>query len=104
MRTIEYSRIVRNKLLKLRSDLAEKYDEALSKRVIGKMMQTVRRLENYPESGVRVAELYEIETDYYYIFTEHNYFVYRIENDKVIVVQMFHEREDFMDKLFGEKQ
>jgi hypothetical protein len=27
--------------------------------------------------------------------------IYRIEDDKVVIVQMFNEKEDFMMKLFG---
>ena len=45
--------------------------------------------------------MYDIVTDYLYIFVNHNYFVYRVEDEKVIVVQIFNEKEDFMQKLFG---
>ena len=31
----------------------------------------------------------------------HNYLFYRIEKDKIIIVEIFDEREDFMYKLFG---
>ncbi len=34
-------------------------------------------------------------------FVRHNYFIYQIEPQKIIVAQMFNEREDFMMKLFG---
>ena len=43
----------------------------------------------------------EIESDYRYIYAECNYLFYRIESDKIIIVEMFDEREDFMYKLFG---
>jgi hypothetical protein len=42
-----------------------------------------------------------VDTDYFYVFTHHNYFIYRIEGDRVIIAQMFNEKEDFMIKLFG---
>ena len=45
--------------------------------------------------------MYDIDTDYYYVFVRHNYFIYQIEPQKIIVAQMFNEREDFMMKLFG---
>ncbi|MBP5461608.1 MAG: hypothetical protein J6Y20_05725 [Lachnospiraceae bacterium] len=32
---------------------------------------------------------------------EYSPLVYRVEMKNVIIVQMFHEREDFMMKLFG---
>jgi hypothetical protein len=65
------------------------------------MTKAVRRLEEYSGSGVDISQMYDVDTDYFYIFTHHNYFIYRIENDKVIIVQMFNEKEDFMIKLFG---
>lgn len=65
------------------------------------MMSTIRRLELFSNSGIRIADMYEIDTDYYYIFVNHNYFIYRMEKDKIVVVNMFHEKEDFMLKLFG---
>ena len=55
----------------------------------------------HEESGVNISRMYDIDTDYWYLFTNHNYFIYRIEEKKVIIVQMFNEREDYMMKLFG---
>lgn len=99
MRKIEYSQIVRQKLKNLRIDLS-KYGEDNSQNQIKKMLSTIKNLGNFSESGVRISEMYNIETDYYYIFVNHNYFIYRIEADKVIIVNMFNEKEDFMMKLF----
>ena len=45
--------------------------------------------------------MFDIETDYWYVFIHHHYLIYRFDDRKVIIVQMFHEREDFMMKLFG---
>ena len=45
--------------------------------------------------------MYGIKCDYRYIYAGHNYLFYRIENDKIIIAEMFDEREDFMYKLFG---
>lgn len=101
MRKIEYSQIVRRKLKIVKTELTAKYGEEFSKKSVGNMMSTIRRLELFSNSGIRIADMYEIDTDYYYIFVNHNYFIYRMEKDKIIVVNMFHEKEDFMLKLFG---
>ena len=45
--------------------------------------------------------MYGIECDYRYIYAGRNYLFYRIESDKIIIAEMFDEREDFMYKLFG---
>lgn len=39
--------------------------------------------------------------DYLMVYTEHNYAFYRITDDAIYIVDIFHEREDFMWKLFG---
>jgi hypothetical protein len=65
------------------------------------MTKAVRRLEEFSDSGVDMSQMYDVDTDYFYIFTHHNYFIYRIEGDKIIIVQMFNEKEDFVMKLFG---
>lgn len=101
MRKIEYSQIVRRKLKIVKTELTVKYGEEFSKKSVGNMMSTIRRLELFSNSGIRIADMYEIDTDYYYIFVNHNYFIYRMEKDKIVVVNMFHEKEDFMLKLFG---
>jgi len=70
---LEYSQIVRRKLKKLRSELTQ-----------------------------RISSQYDVESDYSYIFVEHNYFFYRLTaNETILILEMFHEKEDFMRKLFG---
>lgn len=99
---LEYSQIVRRKLHELRNELAQSYGENISKKVLFNIAKGVRRLEAFPQSGIRISSQYDIESDYRYIFVEHNYFFYRIKgNNTVLVLEMFHEKEDFMRKLFG---
>ena len=53
------------------------------------------------KKGIAVSEMYNIECDYRYLYVSHNYVFYRIESEKIIIVEMFDERKDFMYKLFG---
>ena len=53
------------------------------------------------KKGIAVSAMYNIECDYRYLYVSHNYVFYRIESEKIIIVEMFDEREDFMYKLFG---
>jgi plasmid stabilization system protein ParE len=101
LKNIEYSQIVRQKLKNLRAELKENFGEDFSIRTIREITAAIRRLEVFCESGTKLSNMYDIDTDYYYIFVKHNYFIYRIETDRIIIVQMFNEREDFMNKLFG---
>lgn len=99
---LEYSQIVKRKLKKLRKELKQSYGESNSKRIMGNIVNGVRRLETFPQSGIKISSQYDIECDYNYIFVEHNYFFYRVmDNDTILILEMFHEKEDFMQKLFG---
>lgn len=69
---------------------------------MGSITNGIRQLEAFPQSGTRISSQYDIECDYSYIFVEHNYFFYRIKDkDTILILEMFHEKEDFMRKLFG---
>ncbi len=101
MKKVEYSRLVKRKLLKLKTELIGEYGEQNAKEILTEMADHVDMLEQHEKSGVCISRMYDIDTDYWYLFTNHNYFIYRIEAKKVIIVQMFNEREDYMMKLFG---
>ncbi|MDE7418049.1 MAG: type II toxin-antitoxin system RelE/ParE family toxin [Lachnospiraceae bacterium] len=101
MPRLEYSQIVRRKLKKLRKELTQKYGDDNSKKVMAKIAKGIRRLETFPQSGIKISSQYDIECDYSYIFVECNYFFYRIKDkDTILILEMFHEKEDFMRKLF----
>ncbi|MCM1257623.1 MAG: type II toxin-antitoxin system RelE/ParE family toxin [Roseburia sp.] len=102
MARLEYSQIVRRKLKQLRNELTQNYGEMNSKKIIGNIMNHIRRLETFPQSGTKISSRYDIECDYSYLFVEHNYFFYRIKDkDTILILDMFHEKEDFMRKMFG---
>ena len=102
MYKVEYSKIVSRKLKKLKAELAQNYGSDISKVIISKIVKSIRQLETFPESGTDVSSQYDVECDYRYIFVEHNYFFYRMQNkNTILILEMFHEKEDFMRKLFG---
>lgn len=98
---IEYSQIVRRKMQSLKSYLTEQFGLDVAVNGISAITKAVRGLEKYPESGVALSEQYDVDTDFRYLFVNHNYMFYYLEGNKVIVAEMFSEREDFMYKLFG---
>lgn len=99
MKKVVYSQLVKRKLLKLKKELVAEYGEQKAKEILTAIADRVEMPGQYEESGVDIARIYD--TDYRYLFTNHNYFIYRIEEKRVIVVQRLNEREDFMMKLFG---
>ena len=98
---LEYSQIVRKKLKDLKEYLAEEYGEEFAKESVERITKRARDLQTHPLLGVGLAEKYGLDTDYRYLFVNHNYLFYYKEGNKIIVAEMFNEREDFMCKLFG---
>lgn len=101
MKKVEYSQIVRRKLNSLRTHLTKEFSVEVSRKAVKKITDAARGLEDFEEKGISVSSMYGIECDYRYIYVGHNYLFYRIEKDKIIIAEMFDEREDFMYKLFG---
>lgn len=101
MKKVEYSQIVRRKLKALRVRLTSEFGSEVSRKSLKQITDAARGLENFAEKGVLVSAMYDIDCDYRYLYIGHNYLFYRIEKDKIIIAEMFDEREDFMYKLFG---
>lgn len=98
---MEYSPIVRQKLKNLRKDLTDKFGEEISRNVVKKITDAAKNLGTFPMKGLSVSAMFDVDCNYRYLYVEHNYLFYRIEPDKIIIVEIFNEREDFMWKLLG---
>ncbi|MBO6300014.1 MAG: type II toxin-antitoxin system RelE/ParE family toxin [Lachnospiraceae bacterium] len=101
MKKLVFSALVRNKLKVLKVYLSEHYDPDFAKKTLAQMIDDAEVLKKHEKSGTNIAEMYSIDTEYWYLFTNHHYLIYRFDSKAVTIVQMFHEREDFMMKLFG---
>ena len=104
MRRVEVSQVVRRKLLKLKKDLAARYGNDFSHRMIQELGAAMSSLAKYPEMGVEVSKLYSIATDYRYLYRKPYYLIYRFDDTCVIIMQLFHERQNFIAQLFGEPE
>ena len=101
MKRVEYSQIVGRKLKNLKANLTAEFGAEISRKSIKQITDVARGLGSFEKKGILVSSMYDIECDYRYIYVGHNYLFYRIEKEKIIIVEMFDEREDFMYKLFG---
>ena len=101
MKRVEYSQIVRRKLKMLKVRLTAEFGTKVATKALKDITNAVRGLETFEEKGVSVSSMYDVGCDYRYLFVGHNYLFYRVETDKIIIVEMFDDREDFMYKLFG---
>lgn len=103
MKRLVYSPTARKKLIAIKRNIQAEHGNNAAERIIAKITKYLRNLEVFELQGVSVAEMFGIDTDYRYLYVEHNYAFYRIENGDVRVVDILNEREDFMQILFGIK-
>lgn len=101
MKRLVYSPDAAQKLRNIKRDVTINFGADVAKRVVSNMTQTVRRLQRYEQSGISVEKAIGVPCDYLMVYTEHNYAFYRITDGSIYIADIFHEREDFMWKLFG---
>lgn len=101
MAKIEYSPKSLEDLQYLKEYIYDNWGESVSNRIIKKITSDIRRLEEYPLIGVSLAKQLDIPTDYRYLFTEKNYVFYHLELDKVKIVRILNEQQEYMMRLFG---
>jgi len=101
MPKLEYSPMALEDLQHIRDYIITNWGENISKRILKKITSEIRRLESYPLSGVDLGKIIEVPTDYRYLYTEKNYVFYHLEVDKVRVVRVLNEQQDYMQQLFG---
>ncbi len=101
MKKLKYSPDAREKLHEIRHYIASEYGTQVAKNVLSKMMSSIRRLQQFENSGPSVESILGIPCDYRMLFTEHNYVFYRVSEDAIYIINIYNEREDFMWKLFG---
>ena len=60
--------------------------------------RAIRDLTVNEEIGPSVEEMFGMPCDYRYLFVARNYVFYRAEDDCIRIINIYHEREDFMEK------
>ena len=101
MPKVEYSPKALEDLQYINDYIITNRGQNIAQRILKKITANIRRLEQYPVSGVELGKLIDVQTDYRYIFLEKNYVFYRIEYEKVQIVRMLNENQDYMKQLFG---
>ena len=98
---LEYSQIVRRKMKSLKDYLTTEYGLDTATETLKKITSAAKGLQKYPNKGKALSSLFDVDTDFKFLFVAHNYLFYYIEGDTIYVAEMFNEREDFMYHLFG---
>ena len=99
---IYYTPRARNDLVNIKESVIENFDdENLAIEVLKKITKTVRHLIVFPYLGQEVSEITGIYTEYRCLFCEKNYVFYRVEADRICVIRVLNEKQDYMRILFG---
>ena len=101
MGKVEYSPKALEDLQKIKAYIIEDFGVDAAQKALAKITGSVRRLEEYPALGVDLGRMIDVPTEYMYIFVVRNYVFYRIEGNRVLIVRILDERQDFMQILFG---
>ncbi len=100
-RKIVYSEIALSKRKIIKKDIKERYGKEKADKFSEHISRKIAELKKFPELGISLRENYDFDCDYYMLFVEHNYFIYRILDDLILILEIFNEKEDFMYQLFG---
>ena len=97
-----YTPRARNDLVNIKESVIEKFDdEDLAKKILRKMTETVRQLITFPYLGQELSGITGIYTEYRCLFCEKNYVFYRVEENRICVIRILNEKQDYMRILFG---
>ena len=102
MLRIEFSPEALRDIEETKSRLLDEFGEKTAAENIKKVMKIVRSLEQLPFQGSGIWQRYGIESDYRYIYANHNYVFYRVEDDTVKIIRIMDARRDFINILFNE--
>ena len=101
MKKIKYTPDAAEKLRELKKMISQQYGSDKAKEIVKSITSAIRGLGENERKGPEVSRMFGIGTDYRYLFVSRNYVFYRIEDDCIRIINLYHEREDFMWHLFG---
>ena len=101
MKKIKYTPDAADKLRALKSVISQEYGGDKVKKIIKSITDAMRGFCDYEEKGSEVSNMFDVVSDYRYIFVSGNYVFYRIEDKYIRIINLYHKKEDFIWQLFG---
>ncbi|HML36873.1 MAG TPA: type II toxin-antitoxin system RelE/ParE family toxin [Bacillota bacterium] len=101
MPKIEYAPKALEDLQRIQKYIADNWGKNVAERVLKRITSDIKRLEQYPVSGMDLGKMIDAPTEYRYLFSEKNYVFYRLEPDNIRVIRILNELQDYMEQLFG---
>ena len=100
MYIIDFSISALEDLRNIKFYLEENYGESVALGKIREISRRVRRLEQFPLTGVSLSNLVKSSLNYRYLVVEKNYVFYRIDNNRIKIIRILNERQGFIKLLF----
>jgi len=100
LKKIKYTPDAADKLRALKMAISQEYGSDSAKKIVKSITDAIRGLCDYEEKGPEVSKMFDIVSDYRYIFVSENYVFYRIEEKYIRIINLYHKKEDFMLRLF----
>lgn len=101
MKKIKYTPDAADKLRALKATISQEYGVDNARKIVKNITDAIRGLSNYEEKVPEVSKMFDVVSDYRYIYVSKNYVFYRIEEKYIRIINLYHEKEDFMWQLFG---
>ena len=101
MKRLEYTPEALRKLKRIKEEVTINYGNEIANKVVKKIVNSLQDLQVFDNKGSSVEKVIGIICDYRMLYVQHNYVFYTVTKDKVIIVDIYNEKEDFMWKLFG---
>lgn len=98
---IVYSEIALSKRKAIKKNIKDNYGKERADQFSSHISKTLAKLKRFPDMGISMRAKYDLDCEYYMIFIEHNYFIYRITDEMIMILEIFNEKEDFMWQMFG---
>ena len=98
---IYYTPRARNDLVNIKESVIENFDdENLAIEVLKKIIKVVRQLVMFPYLGQELSGITGIYTEYRCLFCEKNYVFYRVEENRICVIRILNEKQDYTGAYF----
>ncbi len=101
MKKIKYTPDAADIFRALKLAISQEYGSDSAKKIVKGITDAIRGLCGYEEKGPEVSKMFDVVSDYRYIFVSGNYVLYRIEKKYIRIINLYNEKEDFMRQLFG---
>lgn len=101
MKRIIYTPDAAEKLRMIKKEVLTQYGSKKASEVLKRITTSIKDLIKNEKKGPSVEKMFGVETNYRYLVIPPNYVFYIIEDKFIKIINIYHEKEDFMWQLFG---